>query len=54
MKGYTMLTEKDLNEGKKIDEIYTRLSPSAKMQAEAYMSALLDKEMADQSNKKAG
>lgn len=54
MKGYMILTEKDLDDGKKLDEIYTRLSPSAKMQAEAYMSALLDKEMADQSNKKAG
>ena len=54
MKGYMTLTEKDLKDGKKINEIYTRLSPSAKMQAEAYMSALLDKEMADESNRKVG
>lgn len=54
MKGYMTLTEKDLMDGKKLDEIYARLSPSAKMQAEAYMSALLDKEIAEKDAKKAG
>lgn len=47
-----VLTEKDIEDGKKINEIFKSLSPEAKLQAQAYMSALRDKEMADK--RKAG
>ena len=52
MKEYSVLTEKNIEDGKKINEIFKALSPEAKLQAQAYLSALRDKELADE--KKAG
>lgn len=52
MSKHSALTEKDIEDGKKINEIFKSLSPEAKLQAQAYLSALRDKELADE--KKAG
>lgn len=41
------LTEKDIQEGKKISEIFAVLSEDKKTQAIVYLSALRDKETAD-------
>lgn len=46
MSVHSVLTEKDIEDGKKINEIFEFLSPEAKLQAQAYMSALRDKELA--------
>lgn len=53
MNNETFLTEKDIDDGKRINDIYETLSPEAKLQAQAYLSALRDKEDAE-SEKKAG
>ncbi|MCI8507087.1 MAG: hypothetical protein K2J90_03885 [Lachnospiraceae bacterium] len=45
-----ILTEKDIQEGKKISEIFTILSEEKKTQAIVYLSALRDKEAADCEN----
>lgn len=45
-----ILTEKDIQEGKKISEIFTILSEEKKTQAIVYLSALRDKEVADCEN----
>ena len=46
-------TEKDIEEGKKLMQIYQQLSEIEKIMANVYLSALRDKEVAD-STKKAG
>lgn len=48
----SILTKKDIEDGKKLNEIFKDLSWGAKLQAQAYISALRDKEAAD--NQKAG
>lgn len=48
----TEFTEKDIEEGKKLMQIYRQLSEIEKIMANVYLSALHDKEVAD--NEKAG
>ncbi|MEY8534639.1 hypothetical protein AALH30_14085 [Blautia pseudococcoides] len=45
------MTEKDIKEGKKLSKLFEELSPEAKLQAQAYLSALRDKEEAEMSKK---
>ena len=47
------MTEKDLEDGKKINELFLNLSEEGQIMVIAYMSALQDKEVAD-STKRAG
>ena len=46
-----MITDRDKEDGKKLHTLFVNLSPEAQLQAQAYLSALRDKEMADQSRK---
>lgn len=41
------ITEKDLEDGKKINELFLNLSEEGQIMVIAYMSALQDKEVAD-------
>lgn len=41
-----LLLQKDIEDGKKINEIFSNISEESKTMAIVYMSALLDKEMA--------
>ncbi len=41
------LNQEEINDALKIKSIFTFLSPEGKLQAQAYLSALRDKEMAD-------
>ena len=45
------LTEKDIQDGKRISEMFATLSEDAKNIAVAYLSALRDKEIADSSKR---
>lgn len=47
-----LLTKKDIEEGKKISLIFSKLSEENKTMAMVYLSALRDKEIADESSKK--
>lgn len=53
MKKPNAITANDIEEGKFFMKVFESLSPEAKLQAQAYLSALRDKEEAEMS-KKAG
>ena len=44
-------TEKDINDGRRISEIFSKLSEENKNMAIVYLSALRDKEVADSDKK---
>lgn len=48
MSKHSLLTEKDIEDGKKINRIFESLSKEAKLQAQAYLSALRDKELSEE------
>lgn len=48
------IEDKDLEDGKKISDIFKNLSENGKLMASVYLSALLDKEATEDSEKKAG
>lgn len=39
-----IISKKDIEEGKKLNSIFMNLSPEGRLQAQAYLSALRDKE----------
>lgn len=42
------LTNKDIEDGKRLNDIFKTLSPEGKLQAQTYLSALRDKEMLEE------
>lgn len=46
------LTTKDIDDGKRISELFAALPEESKMMAVVYLSALRDKEIADSGKKK--
>lgn len=42
------LTDKDIEDGKRLNDIFKTLSPEGKLQAQTYLSALRDKEMMEE------
>lgn len=42
------LTDKDIEDGKRLNDIFKTLSPEGKLQAQTYLSALRDKEMLEE------
>lgn len=45
---YISLSDKDLEDGKKLKNIFENLSETGKIMATVYLSALRDKEMAEE------
>lgn len=41
-------TDKDIEEGKRLNDVFEKLSPEGKLQAQTYLSALRDKEMLEE------
>lgn len=48
-----ILTEKEIDDGKKFAEAFSKLSAEGKTMANVYLSALVDKEVADKEKENA-